>query len=168
MRNTKLSELLYAWREAEARLDHTSVEDPEHDAVGRAVVSAWAAYNREAGTLADDEIVLVTDGSMTYVAVFGPTERVLGWPSDELVGRAIADVTPPESMALMEASWAEFLMRGWLEGSYPLLARDRRVVMTRFRARAHHPIPGYHTSRLWALGEHDATQHPIGDPTVTA
>jgi PAS domain-containing protein len=106
-----------------------------------------------AGSFEKDEIVLVADDTMTYVAVFGPTEQVFGRPSEELVGRHMSSVTPPESLAQMDASWSEFAAQGRLEGTYPLLARDGRRVMTRFRARAHHPVPGDHTSRLRAVGD---------------
>jgi hypothetical protein len=49
---------------------------------------------------------------------------------------------------MMAASWADFMARGQLEGAYSLLARDGRRIEASFRARAHHPLPGYHLSRL--------------------
>lgn len=153
MSSGRLADLLQRWREAEMRWERTPHDADANGEVRRAVIDAWRAYNEAAGSLGEDEMVLVADDSMAYVAVFGPTERVLGWPCDALVGRSISEVTPPESMALMEAHWSEFMTRGRLEGTYPLLTRDGGRVMTRFHARAHHPLPGFHTSRLWTVDE---------------
>jgi len=133
----------------------TAIHDDAGGALRRVVVEAWREYNAAAGAFDEDEIVLVADDTMHYVAVFGPTERLLGWPGDSLVGRPISAVTPPESLELMAADWSEFSMRGELEGQYPLLARDGRRVATKFRARAHQPLPGIHVSRHWIVGADD-------------
>ena len=44
--------------------------------------------------------------------------------------------------------WQRFLIDGRQEGEYSMLDRDGREVRLRYQARAHHPIPGYHLSRL--------------------
>jgi PAS domain-containing protein len=113
----------------------------------RAVLTAWEAYNRAADAFAEDEFILVADDSMTYVGAFGPTESLLGWTNEELTGRTIADVTPPDALDVMDSSWRAFVMAGRLEGVYPLQTRDGRIRLTRFTARAHHPIAGLHVSR---------------------
>jgi len=45
-------------------------------------------------------------------------------------------------------AWQRFLTDGRQDGEYRLLARDGREVSMRFQARAHHPIAGFHSSRL--------------------
>jgi PAS domain-containing protein len=148
-----LAALLQRWRDAEMRWQQTAIDDDAHVALRRAVVEAWREYNAAAGTFGEDEIVLLADDTMTYVAAFGPTDRVLGWSNEALVGLPIAAVTPPESIDLMAAEWSVFTARGELEGEYELLARDGRRVTTHFRARAHQPLPGTHLSRHWILDD---------------
>jgi len=152
MASQNLPALLMLWRDAEVQWGRTPIGEDAGGKLRRAVIDAWQEYNTAAGTFGDDEIVLLADDTMTYVAVFGPTDRLLGWTSESLVGQPIAAVTPPDSIEFMAASWAEFNLRGELEGQYPLLARDGRRVVTKFRARAHQPVPGVHLSRHW-VGE---------------
>ena len=142
-----LPALLRRWRDAEMLWEQTPIEEDTGGALRRAVLDAWREYNEAAGTFNDDEIVLLADDTMTYVAAFGATERVLGWSTDALVGLPIAAVTPPESLDLMASSWTEFMTKGELEGQYQLLARDGTRVTTHFRARAHQPLPGTHLAR---------------------
>jgi len=158
MATKDLPRLLRQWRDAEMRWAQTPVDDEAQGDLRRSVVEAWREYNSAAGTFGEDEIVLLADDTMTYVSVFGPTERVLGWSNEALVGRPIAAVTPPDSMELMASEWSAFTSRGELEGQYPLLARDGSRVMTHFRARAHQPLPGTHLSRHWVLAEPDGSQ----------
>ena len=44
--------------------------------------------------------------------------------------------------------WLRFLTDGHQEGEYSMVGRDGRPVRLRYQARAHHPVPGYHLSRL--------------------
>jgi PAS domain-containing protein len=147
MPSQDLPALLRRWRDAEMKWEQTPIRDDAMGELRRSVVEAWRDYNAAAGTFGEDEIVLLADDTMTYVAVFGPTERVLGWSCDALVGQPISAVTPPDSVDLMAASWAEFMSRGELEGQYSFLARDGSRVTTQYRARAHQPLPGTHLSR---------------------
>jgi len=147
MTHHDLPALLSRWRQAEVRWEQARVDAPDMPDLRRGVLVAWEAYNRAAGAFADDEFILVADDSMTYVGVFGPTEATLGWTNEELTGRTIADVTPPDALDLMDASWREFVMAGRLEGVYPLWTRDHRIIASRFTARAHHPVAGLHLSR---------------------
>jgi PAS domain-containing protein len=139
--------LLSRWRQAEARWEEAHVDAPDMPDLRLDVLASWEAYNRAAGAFAEDELILVADDSMTYVGVFGPTEVMLGWTNEELKGRTIADVTPPDALDLMDASWRAFVMAGRLEGVYPLWTRDQRILASRFTARAHHPVAGLHLSR---------------------
>src|SRR4029078_878465 len=78
--------LLRRWRDAEMEWGRTAIHDDAGGALRRVVVEAWREYNAAAGAFDEDEIVLVADDTMHYVAVFGPTERLLAWPSDFLGG----------------------------------------------------------------------------------
>jgi PAS domain-containing protein len=156
MSRPDLPPLLAAWRQAEGRWDATPLDDPSMPEIRRAVLRAWETYNRAAGSIAEDEVLLVADDTMTYVEAFGPTEAMLGWTNRELAGRTIADVTPTDALDLMDASWRAFVMAGRLEGLYPLRARDGRVVLSSFTARAHHPIAGLHVSRHRPAGSETA------------
>ena len=142
-----LTRLLTAWREAEADWERTPDDDPAVGAARVAVLRAWEAYNRAAGSIEPAEVVLVADSSRTYVGAFGPTERLLGWSSAELVGKTISDVTPGDALDDMDTSWRAFILAGRLEGEYRLRRADGGLVTTRFRARAHHPVNGLHVAR---------------------
>ena len=68
-----------------------------------------------------------------------------------MIGLRIADIAAPDLVAGTPAEWQRFLEAGRQEGTFRLRARDGRDVPMRFEARAHHPIPGYHLSRLWVV-----------------
>lgn len=42
---------------------------------------------------------------------------------------------------------------GRQDGTYDLEAKDGPMVTLRYQARAHHPVPGFHVSRLWPESE---------------
>jgi hypothetical protein len=73
---------------------------------------------------------------------------VLGNDPQELIGRAIADIAAPDADQTPQ-EWAKFLADGRQEGTYSLRGASGSIVALRYQARAHHPIPGYHVSRLW-------------------
>jgi PAS domain-containing protein len=144
----ELQRLLNLWREAELRWEATPADDPAIVDARRDVLSTWHAYNRAAGTLQSDEVVLVADDSMTYVEAFGPTDATLGWTNAGLVGKKIADVTPLDELDAMDESWRTFVMAGRLEGTYRLRTADGQVRHARFVARSHYPVAGLHVSRI--------------------
>jgi len=142
------SEALAAWRDAERRWEYTRIDDPGFRAAGVEVVSAWLRYqeliNRQPGSF-----VLVADDDHRYVAVGGGVKAVLGYEPEDLLGQRIEDISPPDLAAGTPIAWEQFLTDGRQDGAYRLLARDGHEVPMRFQARAHHPIAGFHTSRLW-------------------
>lgn len=158
----ELQRLLGLWREAELRWEATSADDVAIVDARREVLLAWEAYNRAAGTVQPDEIVLVADDSMTYVEAFGPTDATLGWTNAELIGRRIADLTPIDQLALMDESWRAFVMAGRLEGTYRLRTATGQVREARFAARSHYPVAGLHVSRIRLV---DANVGLDRDPT---
>jgi PAS domain S-box-containing protein len=143
-----ISDALAAWREAERRWELTRLDDPGYRQAGIEVVAAWLRYHE----LTDREpasFVLVADDDHVYVAVGGGVRAALGYEPSELLGRRVDDISAPDLAADTPSAWERFLANGRAEGEYRLLARDGREVSMRFQARAHHPIPGFHTSRLW-------------------
>jgi hypothetical protein len=64
---------------------------------------------------------------------------------------------------LREGMWQEFLDSGTMRGAYAVL-RDGGELPVRYDARAHHPLPGYFTSRLWRVGEGSLDGAPSVSP----
>jgi PAS domain-containing protein len=145
---TALTQLLTAWRDAERRWTETAASEHGENGTTEAVLHAFLAY--QAATGRPGEMLLITDTDGTYRAVDARVTPILGYRPEELVGRRVRDITAPSSDggALL---WSLFLERGMMEGQYDLLRADETVVSMRFSARAHHPIPGYHTSKLSLL-----------------
>ena len=148
MPTTDISAALDSWRASERRWEVTTSDDPTYRAVAIEVISAWLRYQE----LTDHDpgsFVLVADENHSYVAVGGGVKAVLDYEPVDLLGRGIEDLSAPDLAPGTHAAWQRFLADGRQDGEYRLLARDGREVPMRFQARAHHPIPGFHTSRLW-------------------
>lgn len=85
----------------------------------------------------------------------GPTSatngvrRVLGSQPGTLIGQRIVDITAPAILDQTQAQWERFLAEGRHEGTYQLRDAAGGVVEVRYQARDHHPVPGFHVSRLW-------------------
>ena len=142
---------LDAWRTAErewAAIDPS--DQPRAEAAACEVVFAWLAYQGLAGTF-DGQAVLVADRSGTFVAANDEAAALLGLPVPDIIGRTIADITAPGTAALREGMWQEFLDRGTMRGTYTVVGPDGDVVVE-YDARAHHPLPGFFTSRLHRAG----------------
>lgn len=147
-----ITELLGVWRAAERRWERVALADDVR-AAALAVVDAWAEYQDAALPAESGEFTLVADDEGTYVKATQGVRRVLGYEPDDLVGRRIRDVAAPDLQDLTSQDWQAFLAAGRQEGAYRLVASDGTVVPLRFQARAHHPVPGFHSSRLWRDGE---------------
>jgi PAS domain S-box-containing protein len=145
---SSVAELLRAWREAERRWELPG--SPEQvRAAALEVVTAWANYQN--ASLADDtdEFLFVADEAGAYVAATNGVRRVLGYEPNSLIGRRIADITAPAIFDQTPAHWERFLAEGRMEGTYLLRHALGTVVEVNYQARAHHPVPGFHVSRLW-------------------
>jgi PAS domain S-box-containing protein len=146
---TSIPNALDTWRAAERRWETTAPTDPGYRAASIEVISAWLRYqeltDHEAGSF-----VLVADDDHRYVAVGEGVTAALGYEPSDLLGRRVDDLAAPDLASSTPAAWQRFLSDGRQDGEYRLLARDGREVSLHFQARAHHPIPGFHTSRLWA------------------
>jgi PAS domain-containing protein len=94
-------------------------------------------------------LVLVVDEVHSFVAVGGGVKAALDYAPADLLGRRIEDIAAPDLAAAASSTFDRFLADGRQDGEYRLVARDGREVAMRYQARAHYPIPGFHTSRLW-------------------
>jgi PAS domain S-box-containing protein len=145
---TPVPTLLEAWRAAERRWEETSPEDPAFAEARSLVLDAWVAYQEAVGYLVPDEVVLIADDGMRYVSANAEAHRVLGYGPGELIGLAVADLTPTDDGPVMRASWDEFRRTGRQDGQYTLRRRDGSTVAAKYIARAHLPVAGLHTARL--------------------
>lgn len=168
MRATQVREVLQSWRDAERRWEATHPDDPDYEWVRNAVAEPWLAYQEASGSVGPDELVLVADDHMRYVAANETAHRVLGYPSGALIGRSIADVTAPEAVEAAADTWATFLRLGRLDGEYRLIAADGTTVDVVYLARAHQPVGGLHVSRLRvvapARSRHRSSEAGKGEP----
>ena len=155
MPTASISDALFAWREAERSWEATDPAGPDYRSSAIAVISAWLRYQE----LTDEDtgtFVLVADDEHRYIAVSDGVEAALGYEAADLLGRRIEDIAAPDLAPGTPAAWQRFLADGRQDGEFRLVACDGRQVAFSFQARAHHPIPGFHTSRLWPI-EADAT-----------
>ena len=152
MHATNLSAALDDWREAERRWEMTDPGDKAYRTTTIAVISAWLRY-QELSDRQQESFVLVADESHTFVAVGGGVKAALDYEPVDLLGRRIEDIAAPDLRAGTASTWDRFLVDGRQDGDYRLLARDGREVTMRYQARAHYPIAGFHTSRLWPASE---------------
>jgi PAS domain-containing protein len=145
---SSVPELLRAWREAERRWERAG--SPEQvRAAALHVVEAWANYQNASLPDDTDEFMLVADDNGTYIAATNGVRRLLGFEPGSLIGRGFADVTAAAILDQAPAQWERFLAEGRQEGTYLLRDAANGVVEVRYQARAHHPVPGFHVSRLW-------------------
>jgi PAS domain-containing protein len=145
---SSVAELLRAWREAERRWELPG--SPEQiRAAALHVVEAWAKYQNASLPDDTDEFMLVADDNGTYMAATNGVRRVLGFEPGSLIGHRIVDITAPAILDQTPAQWERFLAEGRQEGTYQLCDAAGGVVEVRYQARAHHPVPGFHVSRLW-------------------
>ncbi len=96
-----------------------------------------------------DEVWLVADDEQVYIGVTSGVTRMLGYEVAELIGQRVQDVAAPELQAATAAHWLDFLAEGRQDGVFRLRSKDGRHISLRYQARAHHPVPGFHMSRLW-------------------
>jgi PAS domain S-box-containing protein len=148
VRAASISDLLAAWRDAERRWERPGSPD-EVRMAAMAVIHAWKAYQDVVLVRASGEFMLIADDEQRYVGVTAGVTEALGYEPDELIGLRIADVAAPELLETTPGQWAQFLADGRQDGRFRLRAKDGRLVSLGYQARAHHPVPGFHLSRLW-------------------
>lgn len=154
-----VADLLQAWRVAERRWERPGSPD-EIRAAALDVVKAWADYQNATLPADGDEIMLVADDDGTYVAATEGVRSLLGYEPASLIGRHVADLTAPSTTDQTPIQWARFLADGRQEGTYLLRHAMGGLVEVRYQARAHHPVPGFHVSRLWPSDPHPRQDDP--------
>lgn len=148
MTTRAVPDLLAAWRAAERRWERVA---DDHDVAASAleVVRTWLAYQEATLPTDYDEFLLVTDDDQRYVGATSGLTRVLGYAPEDILGRRIEDLVAPDIRPTTPYLWARFVADGRQEGEFTLCGADGTPVALNFQARAHHPVPGYHVSRLW-------------------
>jgi PAS domain S-box-containing protein len=102
--------------------------------------------------------MLVADDDGAYVHATRGVTGVLGYEPLDLIGLRVQDLAAAELQESTPGQWADFLAEGRQEGQFQLRAKDGLVVPLLYQARAHHPVPGFHASRLWPLEERPADE----------
>ena len=144
-----IATLLAEWRAAERRWErHMPAEEVQAAALD--VVRAFVAYQDAALPADSGEFMLITDETQTYVGVTRGVTAVLGYHPEELIGRRISDLAAPDIRDATPSQWQAFLEDGRQEGHFRLMTARGDPVSLLYQARAHHPVPGFHMSRLWS------------------
>ena len=91
---------------------------------------------------------------------------ILGYEPHELIGMRVVDLAAIELQERTPNQWEDFLAEGRQEGRFQLRAKDGRIVSLQYQARAHHPVPGFHASRLWVEEEHHIDEPAEGRSSV--
>ena len=160
-----IPELLEAWRAAERRWErHAPAEEVRAAAVE--VIAAWAAYQDAALPPDHREFTLIADDNGRYVHATRGVSRILGYEPADLIGMSVVDLAAIELQEATPTQWADFLAVGRQEGHFQLRAKDGRVVSLSYQARAHHPVPGFHASRLWPDEGRPADEPADGTPSL--
>jgi PAS domain-containing protein len=140
--------LLEAWRLAERQWERPA-SPAEVRTAAMAVVAAYVAYQEASLPKDSREFLLIADDDQTLVAASSGITAILHYQPDEVIGRTIAGLAGEEDVASTPAQWLSFVTAGRQDGSFRLRDRDGHSVALRYQARAHHPVPGFHLSRLW-------------------
>jgi PAS domain S-box-containing protein len=91
--------------------------------------------------------ILVADDRGRYIDVNDAATRLTGYTRTRLLRMSVWDLTPVPRATLGRRLWREFVARGRMTGTYPLVHRDGHIVKTRYLAVAH-VLPGIHVSAL--------------------
>jgi len=156
MTSAPIPRLLAEWRAAERRWERAG-SPSERQQAALDVVAAFAAYQTAALPRETSEFILIADDTQTYVAATPGITGVLGYEPDELVGRTLGDIAAPDQLEPAHELWTAFIVEGRQDGRFRLLAKDGRPVDLSYQARAHHPVAGFHASRLWPDAVADAS-----------
>jgi PAS domain S-box-containing protein len=76
----------------------------------------------------DGEYVVYVDASRRYVTVTDGVCKLLGYSREELLGKTIEDITPPEARSDVADEFRQYLNDSVLSGEYILLAADGRRI----------------------------------------
>lgn len=91
--------------------------------------------------------MVIADNKRRYTAANAAACLLLRLPEEEVVGRSIEDLTPPENRAQVAALWEAFIRGGTQRGTFELLMPDGPRVQVEYSATANIQ-PGRHLSIL--------------------
>jgi PAS domain S-box-containing protein len=91
--------------------------------------------------------MVIADDQRRYVAANPAACLLLRLPEEEVLGRRIEELTPPENRSQIEALWDAFIEDGVQEGTFELLMPDGARVTVEYSATAN-VEPGRHLSIL--------------------
>jgi PAS domain S-box-containing protein len=97
----------------------------------------------------DGEYVVYVDASRRYIAVSDGACRLLGYSREQLLGKTIEDITPPEARHEVADQFREYVNYSVQSGEYILLAADGRR------------IPIHYTSMIFKDGCMGARWQPV-------
>jgi PAS domain-containing protein len=88
--------------------------------------------------------IYVIDEDLRIVDITAAAAATIGWPSEDLVGKSVLDISLAEEDVRAEP-WEILLQRGRVSGEGPWLVPDAGAVFIRFIAERDVPIAGRHT-----------------------
>ncbi len=91
--------------------------------------------------------MVIADDSRRYVAANAAACLLLRLPEEDVRGRSIEELTPPENRAQIPPLWDAFLREGTQQGTFELLMPDGARVAVDYSATAN-IAPGQHLSIL--------------------
>jgi PAS domain-containing protein len=88
--------------------------------------------------------IYVIDEDLRIVDITAAAAATIGWPSEDLVGRSVLDISLAEP-AVRAEPWRTLLREGRVSGEGPWLVPDTGAVYVRYFAERDVPISGRHT-----------------------
>jgi PAS domain-containing protein len=88
--------------------------------------------------------IYIIDEDLRIVDITAAAAAAIGWPSEDLVGRSVLDITLADPEVRAEP-WRTLLREGAVSGEGPWLVPDNGAVYIRFIAQRDVPIAGRHT-----------------------
>jgi PAS domain S-box-containing protein len=82
----------------------------------------------------DGEYVVYVDEWRSYVAVSDGVCKLLGYTREQLLGKKIEDITPPEARSEVAREFHQYLHYSASVGEYILLAADGRRIPIRYKS----------------------------------
>lgn len=133
---------------------------------GPAEVASPLPFDRRLRILGDTafEAFCSVDDDRCYLRVNPATERVLGAPADQIIGRRVDDFTLPQHLPELERLWEQFRREGSLEGLYLVAQGHGSIQPIRYRAQWHY-LPGEHL--IVALEAQLPQPGAVGGPRLT-
>ncbi len=93
------------------------------------------ANNQHSHPELEGEYVAFVDSSRRYVAVSEGVCRLLGYSREQLLGKTIDDITPPELRDDVSSEFRQYVKQSGLNGEYILQSADGRRIPIRYESK---------------------------------